>query len=77
MKLVADINGIKIQAFPLVKDKINITSGTITDCSGVCCSLDGSILLVTYNITLDMVKGDVFVFDTQNVTIVSGLFHLA
>lgn len=75
--LVEDVDGNRIQAFPLTPGKINLTTGTITDCTLLCCSEDGSITLVTTAVTVACIAGDVFAFPKQSVTVVSGKFHLA
>lgn len=77
MKLQLDENGFAIPAFPLTAGKINKTTGTIVKCRGAVCVEDGSITLVEYAETVAMLAGDVYSFKDQNVTIVSGKFHLA
>ena len=77
MVLVRDNNGFHIQAFPLTAGKINITTGTITSVSAICCVSDGSIVLNTYGVTVPMIAGDVFSCADQSVTVSSGTFHLA
>lgn len=73
-----DRNNSPVQAFPLINGQINITAGTVTNVNGACCVEDGAITLVGYsNISVSMVAGDVFAFDTQSVTVTSGKFHLA
>ena len=77
MKLQMDENGFAIPAFPLVAGKINKTTGTVPMCRGAVCVEDGSLTLVTYGETVAMVAGDVYAFADQDVTVVSGKFHLA
>jgi hypothetical protein len=76
-ELVGDKYGTDIQVFPLTKGKINKTTGTVTDCTLVCCVEDGSITLVDFGDSVAMVAGDVYAFSVQSVTVTSGKFHLA
>lgn len=76
MPLIHDEGSEKIQAFPLRNGMINKTTGTI-ECKMVACSLDGDITLVRFSETVSMTAGDVFTFEPQDVTVVSGKFHLA
>lgn len=75
--LINDVNGVALQAFPLTFGKINIVTGTIIDCTAVNCVEDGSVMLVYFNETVAMFAGDVYAFENQSVTVISGKFHLA
>lgn len=75
--MTSDQGGIPIPAFPLKKGQIGITTGTISNCKMANCSTDGTLTLVSYGESVGMVAGDVYTFDTQDVTVESGSFNLA
>lgn len=70
-----------VQAMPLIKGKINITSGTFEEISLIHCVADGTITINWKDLTttdLFCVEGNNFSFiDPTSITISTGTFHLA
>ena len=69
-------SGYQLQVFNLVEGKVSLTTGTHTT-NGFLCWEDGDITLDGWTETISCEKGDVLFFERQEVTIVSGTFHLA
>ena len=69
-----------IQAMPLQKGLVNLTSGQYTDIRLVHCAIAGQIKLIWEDGTediIDCVAGDDFGIEGATVEIVAGTFHLA
>ena len=69
----------KVNAFPILKDRVNLTSGLVY--GAVVCITDGSLDIVwedSSTATIDMIAGDAIdVGNAKTATITSGKFHSA
>lgn len=69
-----------IQAFPLQKGLVNLTTGVKTDIRLIRCAADGTITITWHDGTTSDIacyEGNDFSVDAKSITVVSGTFHLA